>query len=279
MVRGKYLAVLGLAWFCLLPLRAQAGNILRIGENAIVPPGEKSSEVVVIKGSAEIGGRVEHNVVVILGKIHLQPSSWVGGDVICLGGAIQVDPGARVNGSKVEVGGKIGWKSLPYFALGRLMLLGLLYKILTAVLMAGLAVFLVWMWPQQIRLAGRETAADLVTSSLVGLLATVVLIPLAIGFAVTLFGLPISLALILFFLVAHWFGITVMAYLIGQRISHKLSPAATVVVGILLLKIIHFLPLAGGMLYFIATLPGLGAILLTRFGTNKPWLSSGKNKV
>ncbi len=58
----------------------------------------------------------------------------------------------------------------------------------------------------------------------------------------------------------------------------KLSPVAAIVIGLLILKMIHFVPLLGGMLYFIVTLPGLGAVLLTRFGTNPPWLKSAKTR-
>jgi hypothetical protein len=241
----------------------------------VVPAGKTVGEVVVVNGSADIGGLVTGNVVALRGDVVLHPGAKVQGDVVCLGGKINAAQGATVVGSKVEIGGEIiGWQSLPFFSIGKLLLLGFLYKVATTVVVLAISIFLVLMWPNQIRIAAEEATLDLFKSSLVGTFALVVLIPLAIGFAITLFGLPISLAILLFLIVANWFGIATVAYLVGHKLWVRFPPLLAVVFGLLVLKILHFVPFIGGMMYFIAGLPGLGAILLTRFGTNQPWLDS-----
>jgi hypothetical protein len=262
---------------CLVPAAAGAadpGSMIRFNEDAVVPAGRTVAEVVVLNGSAEVLGRVTGNVVVLRGNAVLRPSAAVDGDVVCIGGKLDAAPAAVVTGSKVEIGGKIGWQALPFFSIGKLLLLGFLYKVATTVVMLLLSIFLVLMWPNQVRIAAEEASLDLFKSSLVGLLALVVLVPLAIGFAITLFGLPISLAIVFFLTVASWFGVATVAFLVGHKFWPGFSPLVAVIAGLLILKLVHFVPFIGGMLYFIAVLPGLGAILLTRFGTNRPWLDS-----
>jgi hypothetical protein len=263
----------------LVPVAAGAagpGSMVRLNEDALVPAGRTVADVVVLNGSAEVLGRVTGNVVVLRGNAVLRAGAAVDGDVVCIGGKLDAAPTAVVTGSKVEIGGKIGWQALPFFSIGKLLLLGFLYKVATAVVMLLLSIFLVLMWPDQVRVAAEEASLDLFKSTLVGVLALVVLVPLAIGFAITLFGLPISLAVVFFMTVASWFGVATVAYLVGHKFRSGFSPLVAVIIGLLVLKLIHFVPFIGGMLYFIAVLPGLGAILLTRFGTNRPWLESGQ---
>lgn len=255
---------------------ALAGTLLRVNEPAIVPVGSEMRDVIAFNGGADISGRVTGNVVVIGGSAHVRGTAYIGGDVVCLGGSIQSEPGSLVCGSKVELGGKVGWNSLPFFSIGKLLLLGFAFKLFFSIFVVLICLFLTFMWPKQIQYAAAFAALDLVKSSLVGVLAVLLLIPLAIGFAVTLFGIPISITIVIFFFIADWFGTAVAASLVGNRLAARGSAMVQVLAGMAVLKLIHFVPFLGGMFYFILTLPGLGAILLTRFGTNKPWLTSNR---
>lgn len=259
-----------------LPALVHGDNLIRINEAAHVEQGDEYQELVVINGVAEIDGRIVGNAVLIKGDAYLGNTAYIGGDIICLGGKINSAPGAMVVGSKVQIGGTIGWRALPFFSIGKLLLAGFLFKLISAVIILALSIFMVLMWPEQIAFAAKEAASDLVKSSLIGVIAISILIPLSIGFAITLFGLPISIAIFVFLLVTFWFGITTTSYLIGIKFSKKAKPLVSVLIGFTILKFIHFVPFIGTILYFIALLPGVGAILLTRFGTNHPWVGNGK---
>jgi hypothetical protein len=276
-MRKMALWFLGLA-FLAIPHWAAANNIVRLGENVTIPAGMEVDELIVFNGTATVGGRILGNVTVLNGKAVLQATARIQGDVVCLGGTIESQPGAEVSGSRVEIGGKVNWKSLPFYAIFRIMWWGFLYKVATAVILLLLSVFFVIMWPEQIRFAAAEASHDLVKSTLVGVFALALLVPLGIGFAITIFGMPIAFAVFVFLAVASWFGVACMSYLVGMKISSRFSPVLAVVVGLLILKFVHFVPFIGAMLYFIAILPGVGAILLTRFGTNQPWLGSAAPK-
>lgn len=271
--------VLPIMLLVLVPASTYAHNLIRVNEDARVAKDQTFEELIVINGDAEITGRISGNVAVIHGNIQLDNTAYIGGDVICLAGVISAGPGAMVVGSKVQIGGKIGWHALPFFSIGKILLAGFLFKLVSAVILLAFCIFMTLMWPNQIAYSAEEASSDLVKSSLVGVFAVSILMPLSIGFAITLFGIPISVAIFIFLLVASWFGLATISYLIGTKFSAKLSPVMAVIIGFLILKFIHFVPFIGTMLYFIALLPGLGAILLTRFGTNKPWLGTGKAKL
>lgn len=271
--------ILGL-WVLLfiLPGTLRAGTIFRLNESLLVPEGTTIDEAIVLRGSADIAGHVVDNVIVVAGNVNLGPRALIGGDVVCLGGKITSSNDALVIGTKVEIGGQIGWKSLPFISIGKLFLWSFLYKVIVSVIMLGLAAAIVLIWPNQVFITAEEAAGDLVKSSLAGILTLAIGIPLVIGFGVTLFGLPVSAALCIFLLVVHWFGVAAVAYLVGNKILKDLSPPAAVLVGFLLLKIIYFVPFLGGMLYFICVLPGVGSVILTRFGTSKQWPDAAKPK-
>ena len=128
--------------FLLIPNLTLASNIIRIGEDAQVAIDMEVEDVVIINGSVEIAGRVLGNVVVIGGNINLKNTAYVNKDVICLGGQISTMTGTIVNGSKVEIGGVIAWKSLPFFSIMKILLIGFLYKIGTAVILLLLSIVL-----------------------------------------------------------------------------------------------------------------------------------------
>ena len=63
-------------------------------------------EVVVISGSATIEGRVEQDVVVVLGSATLGPNASVGGDLVVVSGSATIAPGATVGQDFVVIGGE-----------------------------------------------------------------------------------------------------------------------------------------------------------------------------
>jgi uncharacterized RDD family membrane protein YckC len=80
---------------------------VRIGGDYTLPAGEEVDEVVVIAGSARILGRVNGDVVVILGQLHLGGEASVGGDLVVVMGSGVVESGAQVERDFVAVGGDI----------------------------------------------------------------------------------------------------------------------------------------------------------------------------
>jgi uncharacterized RDD family membrane protein YckC len=87
------------------PERAFRRNgVVRIGQDYTLGAGEAANQVVVIFGNATIAGRVDENVVVILGTTRIGSSAAIGGDLVVIGGAAAVEQGATVGNDLVVVG-------------------------------------------------------------------------------------------------------------------------------------------------------------------------------
>lgn len=113
-----------------------------------------------------------------------------------------------------------------------------------------------------------------------GFLTLVLALPAFILLLVSIVGIPLAV-LLPFALVALFFtGEAVVFHTLGQLMRQRFWPgkawhalaelAAGAVLAFLLLQI----PILGGLAAFVAAVIGAGALLLTRFGTWRPWFRS-----
>ncbi|MDY7042390.1 MAG: hypothetical protein SVX38_16160, partial [Chloroflexota bacterium] len=87
---------------------------------------------------------------------------------------------------------------------------------------------------------------------------------------------PFGLLLLLALTIAILFGWVAVGLLVGQRILEALnvqqpvSELAAVLIGLLLVTLLIHVPYCLGFLFFVAVASiGLGAVILTRFGTQE----------
>ena len=78
---------------------------LRIGQNYTLREGATARQAVVIAGDATIDGRVDRDVVVVLGRARLGATAAIDGSLVVVGGTIEAADGARVGQDLVVVGG------------------------------------------------------------------------------------------------------------------------------------------------------------------------------
>src|SRR5258708_11596996 len=71
--------------------------VVRIGEDCTLKAADSVRAVTVIFGDATIEGRVESDVVVVLGSARLAGTAVVGGSLVVVGGSARIAEGARVN--------------------------------------------------------------------------------------------------------------------------------------------------------------------------------------
>ena len=79
-------------------------SVFRLGVHAL-NAGSEVSEVVVVFGDATIDGRVDGNVVVVLGNLQLGAGAVVDGSVVNVGGTATIADGAAVRDDLVVVAG------------------------------------------------------------------------------------------------------------------------------------------------------------------------------
>jgi hypothetical protein len=106
----------------------------------------------------------------------------------------------------------------------------------------------------------------------IGLLTTLLVALLAAFLAVICIGLPVALVLIVGLLAAMLLGWIATGSLIGERLVVLLGRPApsrvmSAVLGTGLISVVALVPCVGALLAFLAQSWGVGAVVLTRFGT------------
>jgi hypothetical protein len=279
--------------------RDTRGAIIRIDGDAVVASGESRGVVIVIDGNATIaghaasvlvidgsviieGGTVDE-LVVIDGTVDARTGSVVTGNITLVDAEIQRAPGALIRGNiQHDTSYRLG-EGLRIFGL----IFGLGYAL--AVIIGGLVVAAVA--PQQTRHIGSIIADEPGRSILAALAAWIILPIVAIVAMVTIIGIPLGIAILVFLMPALAFigylafGIRLGDYLIekirGQRESDR--PYLAVLLGIGGLVLVGWIPVLGSIISFLAACIGSGAIALaawrTMKRTNQPATDAGLSEL
>lgn len=275
MRRSLLIGMLMLCW--LLPAAGAAAaadgedgdRIVLVGD-VLVDRDETAGDVVVVDGDVTIRGVVSGDVVVVAGDITIRGT--VEGDVVAVSGLATLGRRGRIAGDLAyadetplqtpgsQVGGdveKFEIADASIFAA-----IGAWIAITLSMLLLGLVLLLIA--PRAgdaVARAGRERT---LVSALVGLLAFFLLPVIAIGLCVTLIGLPLGIVLLLLILPLYAIGYLTTALVLGSRIVKK-GRILAFLAGIVILQLLVLIPIVGGLIGFLATLFGLGVLLLALF--------------
>ncbi|MBV8600043.1 MAG: hypothetical protein JO359_00615 [Candidatus Eremiobacteraeota bacterium] len=141
---------------------------------------------------------------------------------------------------------------------------------LTLMLAANLVVFLIFLlFPVRVRLAlGRlETHPGL--AAVVGTVAFVAIVPLAILLLLSIVGIPLIVLELAAVFIGVWIGQGAIALLVGRRLAELVrpnttpSPLAALVLGLVVVSAAEIVPLVGWAVTALISLIGLGAALLS----------------
>ncbi|MBI3263104.1 MAG: hypothetical protein HYZ58_08130 [Acidobacteria bacterium] len=285
------------------------GSRVRIGGDVHVASDELvRNPVVAVFGSVTVDGKVRDDVVAVFGDVRLGPSGEVTGDVSAVGGIVDQDPGSTVGGRINEVTFGVPRLRLrppifgPWFLrdawLAPLKFAG---ELLRMMVLGFLACLLMLVAQGRVERIQREAAHAPWTAGLVGLVAELIFVPLlvttAIVLVISIIGIPLLvlmpfLPLALF--IAALIGFTATAYGLGRLVWERLGrttpgPFAALVVGLAIVWALTFAgritwfggwpvrPIAAMVLFmgvlveYVIWTIGLGATLITRFGTRPPF--------
>ncbi|MCL6472582.1 MAG: polymer-forming cytoskeletal protein [Firmicutes bacterium] len=243
--------------------QVEEGSVTVFGGNAIID-GEVKRDVTVFGGNLTINGRVGRNATDFGGNVTLGGNSVINGDLTYFGGRLDRDPRAQVKGNISA--GVPRFNPFTSFIFGLLSLIGML----------AIAALIVALWPNATSVLADTIEREPLQSLGVGFL-TVVLIPFAIGaLAVTIVGIPLIFLLLFAIPFVFLYGYTGSARWLGRRIGQNNpsivnAPVLQVVIGTLIIGVIGFIPVLGWLVSVVAVLFGLGAVILSKFGTGRPW--------
>lgn len=265
-------------------------NLIVLGGQATIAPGATANcMVVVLGGILDLGGKVLQDVVVMGGNAHLRSTSEIDGRLQSLGGNISQDDGAQIKGGVSQgfsnnFGG--GPSQLPFDANNfYLETVFAFYRTVTRTILGSLglgllALLVVLFWPEQ---TARVRAAVVNAPGQTGALGllTVVAVPVLIVLAtITICLIPVAFMTMVLLSAALAFGWIALGALVGERLAGSLnlvnlSPAVSAGLGTALLSlvvaVISWAPCVGWVAPVVMASVGLGAVTLTRFGT-QPYL-------
>lgn len=259
------------------------GDLVVLGGKVVLEVRSRvDGTVAIIGGSARVAGEVEDDLVVFGGDVVLRATAVVDGDLITIGGSVQREEGAIVRGSQVE---GLELEGLPRFgtfptrlSFGRgrdvwsSSIFNIFRDIFVAVALAALGLLVVLFWPKQTEMVGQAVLAAPLPSGGVGFLTGVVAVVLIVLFAITICLSPVAFLLGVAMLVAGVFGWIAVGLLVGQRLLEAfkvkgITPLIAVAAGTLLISSLRAVPCLGALIAFVVGCVGLGAVVLTRFGT------------
>ncbi len=270
----------------------------QLGGEVRVAAGDRVGDAVIIFGDAVVAGRVEGDLVAVASTVRLTSTAEVDGEVVAVGGATSVELGARVRGDLVLVGGSydlpdgftvggervlVGVASewtllvslLRWFSegllQGRLIVPGLAWVWMFVALLLAAFLLVQLVFGGAVRSCAGQLASKPLTALLAGLLAVVLIGPLAFLLAISVIGLPLIPVLLLAFLFAGFFGHAAVARWIGSAVVEESSPgdrlqaARSLSIGFAVLCLAYALPVLGLAAWTLAGVLGLGAVTATSF--------------
>jgi len=262
------------------------GDVVIFGGNLELRNGGRvRGDVACLGGTATVDGRIEGSLVVLGGTVDLQSNALVNEDLFTLGSTVSRAEGATVRGQRIE--GlewdwpewrglpQRWWMGEPWRWRGDIVVdwFGSLVRLAVRTLaLMALGVALVLIFPKQTVQVGQTATQLPVPSAGVGLLTLVVLLVAVPLLVIICIGIPVVVLLAIAFVAAQLLGRTAIGLWVGERLLGALNvrerqPVLEVAVGVALIELLTAVPCIGWLLGVLISLAGLGAVVLTRFGT------------
>ena len=215
--------------------------------------GDVAGPVVALNGDIRVSGTVEEDVVALNGTATITSGARVGGDVVS-SRAPQVDPGATVEGETRTV-------RFSFRALGVLFWLAWWVAVTVSLLLLG--ILLLALAPTTTAASYAVARHEVGPSIGWGLLVAVGLPVVSILVMFTVVGIPLGLLGLLSLALLYAMGFIVAALALGRTmIKEPTSRYLAFLVGLVILRVLGLIPAVGGLVTFLASAFGLGALAL-----------------
>ncbi|MDQ4049450.1 MAG: polymer-forming cytoskeletal protein [Actinomycetota bacterium] len=235
----------------------RAGDVVVAHGNVTVARrGQITGDLVVASGKVRILGTVRGDAVSIADRAVLGRRARVGGDLLYGDKKPTVPSGASVGGDvkRVDIGKATGGLGLAAGA-----------AIWLAVSMSAflLGLLLLWLFPRAGEAVFEVAAARTGAAIGFGLLAFFLLPILGLLLLVTIVGLPLGLLLLLALAPFYSVAYTASAWALGRRmLGPERNRFLAFLAGLAILRVLALIPVLGGLVWFGATVFGLGLLLL-----------------
>ncbi len=230
--------------------RADAVVIL---DGPAVIDGDVDGPVVALNGDIRVSGGVEEDVVALNGRATILSGARVGGDVVS-SRAPQIDPGATVEGETRTV-------RFSLRALGVLFWVAWWVAVTVSLLLLGIVLLAL----APAAMAASYTVARGEPGRAIGwgLLVAVGLPVVSILVMLTIVGIPLGLVALLSLALLYAMGYVVAALALGRTmVKEPRSRYLAFLAGLVILRVVGLIPAVGGLVTFVASAFGLGALAI-----------------
>lgn len=272
-------ALMGLALAAQPAMAVDRGTVFQVGGDVTIPRTDTAEAVIAIGGDVDVAGTVRTAVVAVGGDVRLASTATVGTSIkaddtaiVLVGGSLTQASGATVTGDVSTVTGSWAgdvWNrgivdqiTRPFGGFSLIAWLGgTLLALAIAALIAAVA-------PRQVDAVGERLTRGFWSSLGWGALSLIVIVPLVtVLLVVTVIGLlavPPWLAAVVGFMI---FGGTAVAALLGGWLLPRIGYTRTnlvlaAVLGVLILRLVSFIPFVGGLVVGVAWMAGFGATVV-----------------
>lgn len=268
-------ALLGLLLFAAPAGAVSAGSdsedaIVVINGDVAVERGETVDGVFIVNGDARIGGHVDGDVILVAGDALVGGS--VDGDLVTIAGHARLLPSANVSGDLIysdesptvapaaTVGGDIrneDWLDINLFPIIGAIAVWLAVTISAAIL----GILLLLIAPRAADAAFRQAQTRFWTAVGIGVAIFIVLPVASFVAAITLFGLPLGLALGLAMLPLAAIAYVTAAWALGRVIvKPPRERILAFLAGLAILQAASLVPIVNGLVWLAAVIVGLGLL-------------------
>lgn len=256
----------------------------------LMPDSRIDGNVYLAGGQVKIEGVITGDLNTLGAQVTFSETGMVEGDVNLLGsGSSGVE--------KAYVLGEInqnGWLAIPTIPTMNTwgpvvsfdhFLWGLLWLPLRSFLWAALAILVLLFAPNFVARVQHSAMKEPVLSGGVGLASSIVVITVMVILAITIVCIPFSFLLGLAFILAWALGLISLGLEVGQRLAgmakQDWAPAVSAGLGVFILTLVlngidFAVPWVGFLPKILVSIVGLGAVILTRFGTHSYPLDQGQ---
>jgi hypothetical protein len=258
---------------------AEDKSIIRIGSDVTVETEEKVRSVVVVGGQVTVHGTVDRSVLSIGGSVVLTRTAVVGGNVTALGGVIFSARDAEVGGSLTEINSSNLMETLTAALSAEWEGWSWIFAVVSLaifVVILVVALLIVALLPKPVRTISEAITQQPFRVILCGTLGLILVAPLALLLTISVVGIALIPLEVILVVSAVLLGFIAVGQLIGRGILDRLGrpsagPLRQTLWGLIVLWVVGWIPYIGWMVKSVAIVVGLGATLVTRFGTHRAW--------
>lgn len=259
------------------------------GEVRITEPAVIGENLAAAAGSLIISAPVENNINAAAGKITI--AERVGGNVMTSVESLSLSPQASISGNltywsdndaeispDASVSGNVkrndpvttGFYGAAEGADAALKAIAVGFKIADFIVSFIIGLLFIYLFPIATKKVTENISAKPLISSLVGLAALILIPIVAFLFALTLFGIPLSILIFFLYLILLYTSRIYFAVFLGQKIFQSVRQGAPadfwiLLVGLFAYFVLTLIPILGTIIQMIVVIVSFGALLITDF--------------